>query len=361
VIIDEEGYVLTNVHVVEDATEIVVTLSDKRSYPADLVVGTRKSDVALLKLRAKPGDKFVPVQFAPDDDLLLGETVIALGNPFGLGGSVCKGILSAKTRRSSPQEGMLEIEDWIQTDAAINPGNSGGPLVNLDANLIGLNVAIFKEGQGIGFAIPVKRLAEALGEIFTPETLRSLWFGSQFKSTTNGIVVTGVSAGSPADTAGLREGDVVARVNGIAPKSVFMLNREIIRAADRREVVLQLQRGVSMRNAAVKLLPEQNVFNAKLVKQKLGMGVRQLNAQDIARLGLNIPAGFVVTEIERGSPADHAGFQQGLILEAIDNQIPDSMVTLARYVSGKRRGEAVRLTLIVPGPFRRAEVELKVR
>jgi serine protease Do len=361
VIVDEEGYVLTNVHVVEDAAEIVVTLSDKRSYPADLVVGTRKSDVALLKLRAKPGDKFVPVQFAPDDDLLLGETVIALGNPFGLGGSVSKGILSAKTRRSSPQEGMLEMEDWIQTDAAINPGNSGGPLVNLDANLIGLNVAIFKEGQGIGFAIPVKRLAEALGEIFTPETLRSLWFGSQFKSTTNGIVVTTVSAGSPADTAGLREGDVVARVNGISPKSVFMLNREIIRAADRKEVFLQLQRGGSVRNAAVKLLPEQNVFNARLVKQKLGMSVRQLNAQDIARLGLAIPAGFIVTEIERGSPADHAGFQQGLILEAIDTQIPDSMVTLARYLNGKRRGESVRLTVIVPGPFRRADVELKVR
>jgi len=171
VIIDEEGYVLTNVHVVEDATEIMVTLSDKRSYPADLVIGTRKSDVALLKIRAKPGEKFVPVEFAADEDLLLGETVIALGNPFGLGGSVSKGILSAKTRRSSPQEGMLEMEDWLQTDAAINPGNSGGPLVNLDANLIGLNVAIFREGQGIGFAIPVKRVTEALGEIFTPENI----------------------------------------------------------------------------------------------------------------------------------------------------------------------------------------------
>src|SRR5688572_17874661 len=210
VIIDEEGYVLTNVHVVEDATEIVVTLTDNRSFPADIVVGTRKSDIALLKLRAKPGEKFVPVQFAPDDDLLLGETVIALGNPFGLGGSVSKGILSSKTRRTSPQEGMLEMEDWIQTDAAINPGNSGGPLVNLDAQLIGLNVAIFKEGQGISFAIPVKRVAEALGEIFTPETLRSLWFGSRFRSTTNGIVVAHVTEGSPADKGGLREGDIVA-------------------------------------------------------------------------------------------------------------------------------------------------------
>ncbi len=361
VVIDEEGYVLTNVHVVEDATEIVVTFSDKRNYPADLVVGTRKSDVALLKVRTKAGEKFTPVQFAADDDLLLGETVIALGNPFGLGGSVSKGILSAKTRRSSPQEGMLEMEDWIQTDAAINPGNSGGPLVNLDANLIGLNVAIFKEGQGIGFAIPVKRLAEALGEIFTPETLRSVRFGSQFKSTSSGILVTNVAVGSPAEKAGLREGDVVARVNGVTPKSVFMLNREIIRAADQKEVVLQLQRGANVRNAVVKLQPEQTVFNAKLVKQKLGVGLRQLTAQDTARLRLPVPTGFVVTEVEQGSPADTAGFQQGLILEAIDGAVADSVTTLAKYLNGKRRGELVRLSLILPGPFRRAEVELKVR
>jgi serine protease Do len=118
VIIDEEGYIVTNVHVVEDATEIVVTLADNRSYPADLVVGTRKSDVALLKIRAKTGEKFVPVNFAADDDLLLGETVIALGNPFGLGGSVSRGILSSKTRRSTAQDGFLDMEDWIQTETA---------------------------------------------------------------------------------------------------------------------------------------------------------------------------------------------------------------------------------------------------
>jgi S1-C subfamily serine protease len=338
-----------------------VTLADKRSYPADLVIGTRKSDVALLKLRARPGEKFVAVQFAADDDLLLGETVIALGNPFGLGASVSKGILSAKTRRSSPQEGALEIEDWIQTDAAINPGNSGGPLINLDANLIGLNVAIFKEAQGIGFAIPVKRVSEALSEIFTPETLRSLWFGSQFKSTTNGIVITNVSTGSPADKAGLHDGDIVMRVNGVAPKSVFMLNREILRASDQRDVSFQLQHGGAIRSASVKLMPEQTVFNAKLIKQKIGVSVRELSAQDLARLGLNISNGFVVTEIERGSPADHAGFQQGLIIEAIDGQIADSVITLAKYLNGKKRGETVRLGLIVPGPFRRAEVDLKVR
>jgi serine protease Do len=361
VIIDEEGYVVTNVHVVEDATEIVVTLADNRSYPADLVVGTRKSDIALLKIRAKPGEHFVPIHFAADDDLYLGETVIALGNPFGLGGSVSRGILSSKTRRSTAQDGILDMEDWIQTDAAINPGNSGGPLVNLEGNLIGLNVAIFKEGQGIGFAIPVKRVAEALGEIFTPEMLRGLWFGAQFKSTTNGVIVTHVEAESPAEKGGLKQGDVVLRVNSTAPKSVFALNRELISAGENRDVSFQLRRGGSARNAAVRLVPEEKQFDAALIRKKTGLTLRQLTAEDTAKLGLNIAGGFLVTDIERGSPADLAGFQRGFILEAIDGQTPDSITRAARILAAKKTGRAARVTLILPRPLRREEVELKLR
>jgi S1-C subfamily serine protease len=361
VIIDEDGYILTNVHVVEDANEIVVTLSDKRSYPADLVIGTRKTDVALLKLRAKPGEKFTPIRFAADDDLYLGETVLALGNPFGLGESVSKGILSSKTRRSTAQDGPLEMEDWLQTDAAINPGNSGGPLVNLDAELIGLDVAIYKEGQGIGFAIPVKRISEALAEIFTPENVRSLWFGAQFKSTTNGITVTAVQPESPAQKGGLREGDIVTRVNSVVPRSVFSLNRELIRAGDRTPVEIQWTRERKPGHASVRLEPEATHFNARLIREKIGITLRQLSSEDIARLGLNIGGGFMITAIERGSPADNAGFQQGLILEAIDGVVPDSVMDAAKMLASKKRGSKTTLRLIVPGPFRRAEATLKVR
>lgn len=361
VIIDEEGYVLTNVHVVEDATEIVVTLADNRSYPAELVVGTRKSDIALLKIRAKPGERFVPILFAADDDLLLGETVIALGNPFGLGGSVSRGILSSKTRRSSAQDGVLDMEDWIQTDAAINPGNSGGPLVNLEGNLIGLNVAIFKEGQGIGFAIPVKQVSESLGEIYTPETIGSLWFGGAFKQTTNGVTVTRVEEGSPAEKGGLREGDVVLRVNSASPKSVFALNGELIGAGEKREVAFQVRRGGATRNAAVRLLPEKDHFNAGLIRRRIGLTLRPLTRGDISQLGVNLAGGFVVTEIEEGSPADHAGFQRGLIVETIDGRLADSITAAAKLLAGKRAGETVRLTVLLPGTFQRASVDLKVR
>jgi len=361
VIVDEEGYILTNVHVVEEATEILVTLADNRTYPADLIIGTRKSDVALLRLRARPGEKFTPITFAADDDLYLGETVMALGNPFGLGGSVSRGILSSKTRRSAAQDGVLEMEDWLQTDAAINPGNSGGPLVNLAGNLIGLNVAIIKTGQGIGFAIPVKRLSEALGEIFTPEALRAMWFGAAFATTNNGVSVRSVEADSPAEKGGLREGDVVLRVNAVAPRSAFALQRELIAAAEKREAKLQVRRGAGTRAVTVKFVPEEAHFNAALIRSRTGLGVRLLTAQDIARLRLAIPAGLVVTEIERSSPADHAGFQQGLIIETIDGEAPLSITGAAKRLAKKKPGEAARLSLIVPGPFRRAEVELKVR
>jgi serine protease Do len=361
VIIDEEGYIVTNVHVVEEATEIVVTLADNRSYPADLVVGTRKSDIALLKIRARAGERFTPVRFAADDDLFLGETVIALGNPFGLGGSVSRGILSSKTRRSTAQDGILDMEDWIQTDAAINPGNSGGPLVNLEGNLIGLNVAIFKEGQGIGFAIPVKRVNEALGEMFTPEVLRKLWFGAQFKQTTNGVTVVQVEPDSPAEKGGLRPGDIVLRVNSTVPKGVFALNRELIGTAENREIQFQVRRGNATRTAAVRLAPEESRFNSGLIQKKTGLTLRPLTAQDAARLGLNGAGGLVVTEIERNSPADHAGFQRGLIVEGIDGRAADSITSAARLLAPKKAGDAARLRLIVPRPLRREEVELKVR
>ncbi len=361
VIIDEEGYIVTNVHVVEEATEIVVTLSDNRSYPADLIVGTRKSDIALLKIRAKPGERFVPIQFAVDDDLFLGEGVIALGNPFGLGGSVSRGILSSKTRRSTAQDGILDMEDWIQTDAAINPGNSGGPLVNLEGNLIGLNVAIFKEGQGIGFAIPVKRVSEALGEIFTPELVRGLWFGAAFKNTTNGLTVASVEAESPADRGGLKQGDVVLRVNSAAPRNVFAVNREVMSGGENRDVSFQVRRGGAMRSATVRLVPVEKQFNAGLIRRKIGLTLRALTAQELANLRLNISGGFLVTEIERGSPGDNAGFQRGLILEAIDGRAPDSVTTAARLLAAKKTGETVVLTVVVPRPARREEVQLKVR
>src|SRR5436189_3046767 len=207
VIIDEEGYVLTNFHVVNRASRVWVKLYDGREYECEKISETSLTDVALLKIRGKENEKFSAVKFAQDDDLLLGETVLALGNPFGLGGSVSRGILSSKSRRPPIENEPLDVMDWLQTDAAINPGNSGGPLVNLRGELIGVNVAIYREGQGIGFAIPIKRIASAVSEIYSPEGLESMWFGARVRPGTSPLQIVSVQLESPAGKAGLKAGD----------------------------------------------------------------------------------------------------------------------------------------------------------
>src|SRR5512137_2754640 len=225
VVIDEEGYLLTNDHVVRRADKITVKFcTGTNVYTATVVASDPKSDVALLKLNARPGEKFNAIQFAREDDLLLGETVLALGNPFGLGGSVSRGILSSKSR-VPPKEGEpLDIPNWLQTDAPINVGNSGGPLVNLRGELIGINVAVLNEvmgqrAQGIGFAIPVRRVLEALSDIFPTEFVKAYWVGARVKVGTTPLVIGNVQPQSPAGKAGLKPGDAILQVNGKSPKS----------------------------------------------------------------------------------------------------------------------------------------------
>jgi serine protease Do len=361
VIIDEEGYVLTNVHVVEDANEITVKLSDERVLPAEVLAGTRRSDVALLKIQGKPGEKFRPIKLAADNDLLLGETVIALGNPFGLGGSVSKGILSSKTRRATPTADPMDMDDWLQTDAAINPGNSGGPLVNLRGELIGLNVAIYREGQGIGFAIPIKRVSEALGELFTPEALKSLWFGARFVASTNLITVRAVEPGSPAEKAGFKKGDVVLRVDDKPAKSIMGVNRELISAGPRKEVAFVLQRDGATQKTSVRLIPETTFFNSALVQKKIGCAVQDMTPEIATRLGRNSLEGVVITAVDSGSPADVAGFKRGYILEAINNTALTDVTVAARILHGIQSGGRANATVYVPRPPRRGVVQLRVR
>jgi S1-C subfamily serine protease len=221
VIIDEvgdEGYILTNLHVVSGANRVQVQLMDGRVYDAEQLLGTSLKDLALLRIVRRPGEKaFNPIRFAQDDDLLLGETVITVGNPFGLGGSVSRGILSSKNRRAAPGANTaLGYEDWLQTDADINPGNSGGPLVNLRGELIGINVAVYNEGEGkgTGFAIPVKQISAALSDFFSLEYYAKLYFGARIKGTPLPLTVREVQPNGPAYRAGLRVNQQIVEVNG---------------------------------------------------------------------------------------------------------------------------------------------------
>jgi S1-C subfamily serine protease len=295
-----------------------------------------------------PGNEsFQAIRFAADDDLLLGETVLALGNPFGLGVSVSRGILSSKTRRPPVEDQPLEMEDWLQTDAAINPGNSGGPLVNLKGELIGLNVAIFREGQGIGFAVPVKRISEAISEIFTPEQIKSLWFGARFRSAPGGVMTASVEPESPAAKAGLREGDVIVLVNGRAPLGLMDLSREIVSTGDNRELRLEFLRGRERGRISVQLIPETQVFNAGLIRQKLGLTVQELPSEVAAQMRLGTREGLLITAVEKNSPGGRASLIRGDVLRAIDGRPVENVKAAAKMLYSRKAGEVVELSLFV--------------
>ncbi len=321
VIVDEDGYVLTNVHVILDdekvADEIWVQLWDETPpIRARALVGIAGTDVAVLKLETAPGQKFRPIKMAPDDDLLLGETVIALGNPLGLGSSVTRGILSAKPRRAMATNDALGIPDWLQIDAPINPGNSGGPLVNLKGEMIGLNVAMSSQGQSIGFAIPVSQVSAAVSECFTPEAMNQLWLGLRFRpSNEREFTVSTVHPGSPAEQAGLRVGDVLTRINGREPKNRY--DAYALMAIDDKKVDLAYVRNGTTSEVAVKFKSL-----AELVASKTGLALREVDARLAERLGVPPGTGLLVESIDKDSPAIRSGLRPGMILTSL--RVPNS-------------------------------------
>ncbi|MCP5522244.1 MAG: trypsin-like peptidase domain-containing protein [Verrucomicrobiales bacterium] len=369
VIIDETGYVLTNDHVTRRANRIWVKLSEEaggKTYEAERVAGSEESDVALLRLQAEPDERFTAVKFAADDDISLGETVIALGNPFGLGGSVSRGILSSKSRRPPQENSPLSLEDWLQTDAAINPGNSGGPLINLRGELIGLNVAVFSEGQGIGFAIPVKRVAEALADIFSPAIGR-MWFGALVRPATSGVTVTRVEPDSPAARAGLREGDLITEVKGQPITGFIEFTKDLLASGNDQEIKLAYERNGVRRETTTRLLAETEVFNAQLINRKTGLSLQELSPKLAERLGLWTTEGLLVAGVDQDSPAEELGIKAGSLIIGLDGTPVNDVVSAARLLYRKKAGEEVRVVLLIHMPrgemifHQRLAGDLKVR
>jgi S1-C subfamily serine protease len=354
VIIDEDGYLVTNSHVVRRASRIQVKLWDGREYDADPVWSIPGSDVALVKIRCKPGEKFKAIKFAADDDLLLGETVLALGNPYGLGNSVAKGILSSKNRRPSTGNEPLDVQDWLQTDASINPGNSGGPLVNLRGELIGLNVAVARgEGMGMGFSIPVKQISLALARCSAPEHTDGLWLGLQLKAGAGLPVVGGVQEGSPAAKAGLKEGDKIQQVNGEAPHNLIAFNR-LVCASLNGQVSFTVLSGGERRTARVRMTPFQ-----ELVPQKLGLTIGELGGQQAQGLGLRGGGNWAIESVEKDGPADRVGLQRGFLILGVDGQSVADLRTVGEILCTKKPGETAQLTVKVTRRFGAGMVEFR--
>ena len=295
-------------------------------YSATVVASDPKSDVALLKLNAPPGEKFKAIQFAREDDLLLGETVLALGNPFGLGGSVTRGILELEEPGAAQGRRAAGHPELAADRRADQHGQQRRAAGQLRGELIGINVAVLNEvegqqAQGIGFAIPIRRVLEALSDIFPTEFVKSYWFGARVKVGTTPLVISSVQAQSPAGKAGLKAGDAILEVNGKAPKS-FIDFADLLAAGAGSEVRLALQRGTGQKEIAVQLVPEKSVFNAGMIRDRLGLNLEELTPQVAARYGVGAGDGFLVTGVEEDSQAATAGLQRGMLVTGIDGRLP---------------------------------------
>jgi serine protease Do len=298
VIVDPSGLIITNEHVVAGAARIKVQLVDGRDLPAMLIGADQSFDLAVLKVEA-PDRPLPALRLGTAADLLPGETVIAIGNPFGLSHTVTSGVISALHRVVRAKN--RTYEDFIQTDAQINPGNSGGPLLNIHAELIGINTAVHSGGPGIGFAIPVDRARTIVNDLLQFGRVRYGWLGIrpaplQQRRRAPGIAVAEVESGSPAERAGIVAGDVVAAINGEETVSVdgYWDRVQHVLAGD--EVRLRLLRG-ELRLLAANLDPKEVSARAQ---RRLGIEVSDANGRAVS-----------VRRVQGGSVADRIGFQAG--------------------------------------------------
>ncbi len=355
VIVDaEEGYVLTNNHVVQGAEEITVTLKDKRRFKAELIGRDPATDIALLRI---PAERLTALPFGDSDRLQVGDVVLAIGNPFGLGQTVTSGIVSALGRSGLAAE---NYENFIQTDAPINPGNSGGALINTKGELVGINTAIIAPAGGnvgIGFAVPVNMARAVMGQLLRYGEVRRGRIGVVIQDLTpeiaeamgipgrRGAVVSRVEPGSPAAAAGLRPGDVVVAVEGRPVRgSTDLRNRIGLMERGRKVTLTILRDGEEKRVEVVIGEPAKSVISgAEAVPQLAGATLTDIPEDHPAHGNVR---GVLVADVARGSPAWTVGLRPGDIVTAVNRE---PVASLAEFEDRVRRAKKVFALTILRG------------
>lgn len=332
-IVSEDGYILTNNHLVEGVDEVMITLTDGRNFTAKIIGADPDSDVAVVKIDA---NNLPTLELADSDKIEVGEWVVAIGNPFGLSHTVTAGIVSAKGRSGL---GISAYEDFIQTDAAINPGNSGGPLVDLDSKVVGINTAIIGPGSniGIGLAIPINIAKYSYEQIVSKGSVTRGYLGvaiqdltpelaEQFDvNNTKGVLVPDVTADSAADKAGLKPGDVIVEFEGQPVEKASELQNKIAMKKPGTKVELVVLRNGKRKTLTAELekRPAKEVLEAGSGGQsseKLGVSVQNLTDELAKRYGYEGLKGVIVAEVEPDSPAARAGIQPGSLIQEINRQ-----------------------------------------
>lgn len=366
-IIDKDGYILTNNHVVEKTDEIKVKLSNQMEFNAKIIGRDPKTDLALIRIETK--EHLTPLPLGDSDRLEVGDWVIAIGNPFGLDHTVTAGIVSAKYRKI----GAGSYENFIQTDASINFGNSGGPLLNTKGEVVGINSAIISGSGGsigIGFAIPINMAKEILPQLKEGKVVRG-WLGVMIQKITTelkeklqlkdekGALVADITRDGPAEKAGIKRGDVIISFDGKEIKEMSELPFIVASTPVNKTVLVEVMRGGKKKSIKVKIgeLKEQAEAKAEIEeKSDLGMTVEKITPELVRQFGLSERSGLVVVHVENNSPAERAGIRQGDIFVEIDQEpikeLSKYREKLQEYEKGdtilflvKRKGTTLYLTL----------------
>ena len=357
-ILDKDGYIITNNHVIENADEIKVKLANGKEYDAELVGRDPNTDLALVKI--KGASDLAPIKMGNSDTLDVGSWVVAIGSPFGLEQTVTAGIVSAKGRVI----GAGPYDNFIQTDASINPGNSGGPLLNMNGEVVGINTAIVAQGQGIGFAIPVNLAQGIVAQLKDNGSVTRGWLGVGIQDLTpdlaeyygladkKGVLVSQVFKGDPAEKAGIKPNDIIVAVDGKPVTSGRELSATIAGLEVGKRTVITLIRDGREKTVYAELAKRQDT--GEIAKQELndngdlGLQVTELSPESARRFGhAEDETGVLVLGVKPGSKADQAGIQQGDLVKEVNRNSVESVDKLKSELKNSA-GDSVRLLVKRP-------------
>ena len=350
-IIDSDGTIVTNHHVVDGAEKIVVTLADGKSFDGKILGTDQRSDIAILKIDAQ--QRLTAAALGDSEQLEVGEWVMAIGNPFGLDHTVTTGIVSAKGRHI----GAGPYDSFIQTDASINPGNSGGPLVNLRGEVVGINTAIFSQSGGnigIGFAIPANLARELVPQLKDKGKVVRGYLGVTIQKLTGdiaasmglksetGALVADVAEGGPAERSGIKSGDVIVEFNGKAIKDSAELPLEVARVAPGKTVQVKILRDAKPSSIAVRIgeMKDSEVI-AESQQGDFGMAVQPVTPAMAESLGLERADGLVVSSVRPGGAADQAGLRRGDVITEVNRRPVRNLADYKREMSRNENGKSI--------------------
>ncbi len=338
-VIHESGYIVTNYHVVQRASEITVSFADKTTAKVESLYFDAGHDLAVLKI--KPPHKLHVLPLARGDDLMIGETVIAIGNPLGYQHTVTVGVVSAVGRVLRFRGGLV-YRDLIQTDASINPGNSGGPLLDINGELIGINTAIRGDAQNIGFAISVKSLKKTLPELLDAERIRRINLGCSFDFLVdNRLRVITINANSPANRAGLQAGDLITGFDGkklVNPVDFFV---DLLERPIGRKLKITVVRNGKQYDLSIPFQRKPKPDGRKLAREKLGLILDELSPRQAQRLGLPARKFVVVKAVIPDTPAYYANFRPGDIIQQIGQSFVDSIDKVGQVLEQVKSGQSI--------------------